>query len=97
VQRSVKGSDFQISKAELLEEMVTNKNRLLLLSFGFFFTWYFLQAKMSRMMKTFALESPLQAHSPNVRTAIKTNQRFTSLAMPSICCFVTSLALMKCN
>lgn len=49
------------------------------------------------MMKTFALESPLKAPSLNVRAVTKTNQRFTSLAMPSICCFVTTLALMICN
>lgn len=47
------------------------------------------------MMKTFALESPLKAHSLNVRTAIKTNQGFTSPAMPSICCFVTTTYKMQ--
>lgn len=79
------------------EEILPNNN-LLLLIYVFFFNWYFLQAKMSQMMmKTFALESPLKAHNLNVRAVIKTNQRFISLEMPSICCFVTTLALMKCN
>lgn len=87
-----------INIAESPEEIVTNNNVLLLLIYLFFFNWYFLQAEMSQMMmKKFALESPLKAHSLNVRAVVKTNQRFISLAMPSICCFVTTFALRKCN
>lgn len=89
---------FMINTAEPPEEILPNNNLLLLFIYLFFLNWYFLQAKMSQMMmKTFALESPLKALSLNVRAVIKTNQRFISLAMPSICCFVTTPALRECN
>lgn len=86
-----------INRAVSPEETVTNNNPLFLLIYHFLKIGTSFRRKMSQMMKTFALESPPKAHSLNVKAAIKPNQRFTSLAMPGICCFVTMLALMKHN